>query len=174
MSKIIISENYLTDIANSIRNKNGASTTKYKPSEMSPAIDALQIKDDSQLIGLLNGSLTTLTVPDSVTSIRSNAFTNMSNLKTININKDYNGISGMNWGATNATVKWLKGTKYPITITQSPNETITIAVDGKSYTSSFEYYKGATLTATATPASGYKAGTLSAMATTKVIKGDEA
>ena len=122
MSKIIVSENYLTDIANSIRNKNGASTTKYKPSEMSPAIDALQMKDDSQLIGLLNGSLTTFTVPDSVTSIRSNAFINMSNLKTININKDYNGISGINWGATNATVNWLKGTKYPITIIQSPNK----------------------------------------------------
>lgn len=133
---------------------------------MSPAIDALQMKDDNQLIGLLNGSLTTLTVPDSVTSIRSNAFTDMSNLKTININKDYNGISGMNWGATNATVNWLKGTKYPITIIQSPNETITVTVDGKSYTESFEYYKGATLTATATPTSGYKAGALSASSVT--------
>lgn len=166
MSKIIVSENYLTDIANSIRNKNGASTTKYKPSEMSPAIDALQMKDDSQLIGLLNGSLTTFTVPDSVTSIRSNAFINMSNLKTININKDYNGISGINWGATNATVNWLKGTKYPITIIQSPNETITVTVDGKSYTSSFEYYKGATLTATVTADKWYKAGALSASSVT--------
>ena len=166
MSKVIISENYLTDIANSIRNKNGASTTKYTPKEMSPAIDALSMKDDSQLIELLDGSLTTLTVPDSVTSIRSNAFTNMSSLTTININQDYNGISGQTWGATNATVNWLKGTKYPITITQSPNETITVTVDGKNYTESFEYYKGATLTATAKGASGYKAGAVSPASTT--------
>lgn len=165
MSKALIDESILTNIGNAIRTKNKG-TTKYKPSEMPPAIDALQMKDDSQLIGLLNGSLTTLTVPDSVTSIRSNAFTNMSNLKTININKDYNGISGMNWGATNATVKWLKGTKYPITITQSPNETITVTVDGKNYTESFEYYKGATLTATAKGASGYKAGAVSPTSTT--------
>ena len=166
MSKVIISENYLTDIANSIRNKNGASTIKYTPKEMSPAIDALSMKDDSQFIGLLDGSLTTLTIPDSVTSIRSNAFTNMSSLTTININQDYNGISGENWGATNATVNWLKGTKYPITITQSPNETITVTVDGKSYTESFEYYKGATLTATAKGAPGYKAGAVSPTSTT--------
>lgn len=165
MSKALIDESILTNIGNAIRTKNKG-TTKYKPSEMPPAIDALQMKDDSQLIGLLNGSLTTLTVPDSVTSIRSNAFTNMSNLKTININKDYNGISGMNWGATNATVKWLKGTKYPITITQSPNETITVTVDGKNYTESFEYYKGATLTATAKGAPGYKAGAVSPTSTT--------
>lgn len=40
MSKVLVTESYLTDIGNAIRNKNG-STTKYKPSEMAGAIKSL-------------------------------------------------------------------------------------------------------------------------------------
>ena len=42
MSKVIISEGLLTDIANSIRNKAGVQT-KYYPSVMDDAIDALNL-----------------------------------------------------------------------------------------------------------------------------------
>ena len=41
MSKVLVTESYLTDIGNSIRNKNG-STTKYKPSEMAQAIKDIE------------------------------------------------------------------------------------------------------------------------------------
>ena len=40
MSNVLVDENSLVAIANSIRNKNGATTT-YKPSEMATAIDSL-------------------------------------------------------------------------------------------------------------------------------------
>lgn len=40
MAKVLITESYLTDIANAIRSKNG-STTQYKPSEMASAILAI-------------------------------------------------------------------------------------------------------------------------------------
>lgn len=55
-----------------------------------------------------NTSLTTIAVPDSVTSIGNYAFlpnhTNL--LKFVFINKPANSISGAPWGATNATVIW--------------------------------------------------------------------
>lgn len=40
MSKVLVTESYLTDIGNAIRAKNGG-TTKYKPSEMAAAIKSL-------------------------------------------------------------------------------------------------------------------------------------
>ena len=40
MSKVLVTESYLTDIGNAIRSKN-ESTTKYKPSEMAAAIKAI-------------------------------------------------------------------------------------------------------------------------------------
>ena len=38
--KILVTKDYLTNIANSIRNKIGG-TTKYKPEDMSEAIDTI-------------------------------------------------------------------------------------------------------------------------------------
>lgn len=186
LSKALITESYLTDIGKAIRSKNG-STTTYKPKEMAPAI--LALTSESVLNTLIDGTITSIDIPTGVTSVRSNVFNGCSqltkvtvpstvttinsdafsgtNISEIDVDGNYNSISGNPWGSSNTTtIVWLKGTKYPITITQSPNETITVTVDGKSYTSSFEYYKGATLTATATPASGYKAGALSASSVT--------
>lgn len=186
LSKVLVTESYLTDIGKAIRSKNG-STTTYKPKEMAPAI--LALTSESVLNTLIDGTVTSIDIPTGVTSVRSNVFNGCSqltkvtvpstvttinsdafsgtNISEIDVDGDYNSISGNPWGSSDTTtIVWLKGTKYPITITQSPNETITVTVDGKSYTSSFEYYKGATLTATATPASGYKAGALSASSVT--------
>lgn len=186
MSKVLVTESYLTDIGKAIRSKNG-STTTYKPKEMAPAI--LALTSQSMLNKLIDGTITSIDIPTGVTSIRSNAFNgcnqltkvtvpstvttingdafSSTNISEIDVDGDYNSISGNPWGSSDTTtIVWLKGTKYPVTITQSPNETITVSVDGKSYTSSFEYYKGATLTATVTPASGYKAGALSASSVT--------
>ena len=186
LSKVLVTESYLTDIGKAIRSKNG-STTKYKPKEMAPAI--LALTSESVLNTLIDGTVTSIDIPTGVTSVRSNVFNGCSqltkvtipstvttinsdafsgtNISEIDVDGDYNSISGNPSGSSDTTtIVWLKGTKYPITITQSPNETITVTVDGKSYTSSFEYYKGATLTATATPASGYKAGALSASSVT--------
>ena len=186
MSKVLVTESYLTAIGGAIRSKNG-STTTYKPKEMAPAI--LALTSESVLNTLIDGTVTSIYIPTGVTSVRSNVFNGCSqltkvtvpstvttinsgafsgtNISEIDVDGDYNSISGNPWGSSDTTtIVWLKGTKYPITSTQSPNETITVTVDGKSYTSSFEYYKGATLTATATPASGYKAGALSASSVT--------
>ena len=41
MSKVLVTESYLTDIGNAIRSKNGGST-KYKPSEMANAINNIK------------------------------------------------------------------------------------------------------------------------------------
>lgn len=45
MANVIINDAYLTDIADSIRNKNGTNN-KYKPSEMSNAIDNINASED--------------------------------------------------------------------------------------------------------------------------------
>lgn len=107
--------------------------------------------------------LKNLSIPSTVESVGSKAFLGTS-LASLSVDSDYDKITGSPWGANinKYDINWLKGTKYPITITQSDNETITVTVDGKSYTDSFEYWKGATLTASAKAASGYKAGDLSA------------
>lgn len=46
MSNVLVDENALTNIANSIRSKNGTTTT-YKPAEMSAAIDAISTSSGS-------------------------------------------------------------------------------------------------------------------------------
>lgn len=46
MGQVLITETYLTDIANAIRKKNG-STTTYKPSEMAAAILAITTSSDT-------------------------------------------------------------------------------------------------------------------------------
>lgn len=45
MANVIINDTHLTDIADSIRNKNGTNN-KYKPSEMSSAIDNITVSED--------------------------------------------------------------------------------------------------------------------------------
>lgn len=49
MSKVLVTESYLTDIGNAIRAKN-KSTTKYKPSEMADAISAISVGDSAVVV----------------------------------------------------------------------------------------------------------------------------
>lgn len=52
-------------------------------------------------------SLETIDIPESVTTIVGNTFSYGCGVKTINIHKPENSISGAPWGASNATVNWL-------------------------------------------------------------------
>ena len=49
MSKVLVTESYLSDISNSIRAKT-KSTTKYKPSEMAMAIDSIPLGDPAIVV----------------------------------------------------------------------------------------------------------------------------
>lgn len=56
MSKVLVTESYLTDIGDAIRNKNG-STAKYKPSEMAGAINDITTQDNTVLNSILDRSI---------------------------------------------------------------------------------------------------------------------
>ena len=49
LSKVLVTESYLTDIGNAIRTKNN-STMKYKPSEMAKAIDSIVLGDPAVIV----------------------------------------------------------------------------------------------------------------------------
>lgn len=159
MAKVLTDQTNYTNIANAIRSKNGK-TDKYTPAQMPDAIKAITTGlDESVLAGLIDGSLTTLRVPDAVTSIRDQAFAGMSGL-TLNINAAYNGISGKPWGATTPTINWLKATKAKVTITQSEHQTITVTTDdGVAHTESFDGFVGMTFTVKVVGDTGYMGGT---------------
>ena len=53
-------------------------------------------------------SLTSVTIPNSVTKMDGYVFLGCSNLKEIKIDNIENSISGAPWGAPNATVTWLR------------------------------------------------------------------
>src|SRR5574344_1356152 len=57
---------------------------------------------------LANNSLTSISIPNSVTSIGTNAFSNNTLLKTISIDNTSGNITGSPWGATDATITYLR------------------------------------------------------------------
>jgi uncharacterized protein YjdB len=73
--------------------------------------------------------LSDVTVPNNVSSISTTAFNSCNNLKTITIDNYTNNISGSPWGATSATITWLRLPVSSITISgdtttvKMPNET---------------------------------------------------
>ena len=73
MSKALVTESYLTDIGDAIRNKNG-STTKYKPSEMAGAINAITTQDNTVLNSILDRSISGNYVNDDLTEVGGYAF----------------------------------------------------------------------------------------------------
>lgn len=77
MSKVLVTESYLTDIGNAIRSKNN-STDKYKPSEMAGAINGIptqgKTQDNTVLNSILSRSLAGNYVNDDLTGIGSYAF----------------------------------------------------------------------------------------------------
>ena len=73
MSKVLVTEYYLTDIGNAIRNKNG-SATKYKPSEMAGAINDITTQDNTVLNSILDRSISGNYVNDDLTEVGGYAF----------------------------------------------------------------------------------------------------
>lgn len=78
MSKVLVTESYLSDIGDAIRNKNGG-TTKYKPSEMAAAIKAITAGNVWDSL-VHNGSTTDITDTDTGT------FTGLNNITSFTSN----------------------------------------------------------------------------------------
>ena len=81
MSKVLVTDTYLTNIADSIRAKNGSSDT-YLPSEMSGAIDDMTVITDEQMADLneavnyRSGRFDTNTIPQMIDELKSQYFVN--------------------------------------------------------------------------------------------------
>lgn len=76
MSKVLVTESYLSDIGDAIRAKNGG-TTKYKPSEMAAAIKSLtggSGQDNTVLNSILDRSISGDYVNNDLTEIGGYAF----------------------------------------------------------------------------------------------------
>ena len=73
MSKVLVTESYLTDIGDAIRSKN-SSTDRYKPSEMAGAINDITTQDNTVLNSILNRSILGDYVNDDLTEVGSHAF----------------------------------------------------------------------------------------------------
>ena len=76
MSKVLVTESYLTDIGNAIRNKNG-STSQYKPSEMAGAINDIPTQgsqDNTVINSILDRSISGNYVNNDLTEIGRYAF----------------------------------------------------------------------------------------------------
>lgn len=82
MSKVLVTESYLTDISNAIRSKNGSST-KYKPSEMAAAIKNIKAQDNTAVNGIIGRTISGDFTDNEATSVGKYAFAFCSNLKTV-------------------------------------------------------------------------------------------
>lgn len=82
MSKVLVTESYLTDISNAIRSKNGGST-KYKPSEMAAAIKNIKTQDNTAVNGIIGRTISGDYTNNESTSVGKYAFAFCSNLKTV-------------------------------------------------------------------------------------------
>lgn len=86
MSKVLVTESYLTAIGDAIRSKN-SSTTKYKPSEMAGAINDITTQDNTVLNSLLDRSISGDYVNDDLTEVGNSAFSYCNNLTTATFTK---------------------------------------------------------------------------------------
>ena len=82
MSKVLVTESYLTDIGNAIRSKNGGST-KYKPSEMANAINNIKTQDNTAVNGIIDRTISGDYTNNEVTRVGKYAFEFCTNLKTV-------------------------------------------------------------------------------------------
>lgn len=81
MSKVLVTESYLTAIGDAIRSKN-SSTDRYKPSEMAGAINDITTQDNTVLNSILDRSISGDYVNDDLTEVGGYAFANCNNLTT--------------------------------------------------------------------------------------------
>ena len=89
MSKVLVTESYLTDIGDAIRNKNG-STSQYKPSEMAGAINDIPTQgsqDNTVINSILDRSISGNYVNGDLTKIGEYAFSNCANLTSATFTK---------------------------------------------------------------------------------------
>lgn len=82
MSKVLVTESYLTDIGNAIRSKNGGST-RYKPSEMAAAIKNIKTQDNTAVNGIIDRTISGDYTNNEAINVGKNAFAFCSNLKTV-------------------------------------------------------------------------------------------
>lgn len=106
--------------------------------------------------------LESIKIPSGVSRIDKTAFEG-SWIKSIEVDNIYNAIPYAPWGASMAKgdVVWLQAEKLPVTLVQAPHQTIVATVDGKEFTSSFEYYQGAEISFKSVADDGYAPGELS-------------
>ena len=86
MSKVLVTESYLTAIGDAIRSKN-SSTDRYKPSEMAGAINDITTQDNTVLNSILDRSISGNYVNDDLTEIGEHAFSCCSNLTSATFTK---------------------------------------------------------------------------------------
>lgn len=86
MSKVLVTESYLTAIGDAIRSKNG-STAKYKPSEMAGAINDITTQDNTVLNSILDRSISGDYVNDDLTEVGNSAFSYCINLTSATFTK---------------------------------------------------------------------------------------
>lgn len=85
MSKVLVTESYLTDIGDAIRNKNG-STSQYRPSEMAGAINDITTQgsqDNTAVNSIIDRTISGDYTNNEATSVGKYAFTFCFNLKTV-------------------------------------------------------------------------------------------
>ena len=86
MSKVLVTESYLTAIGDAIRSKN-SSTDRYKPSEMAGAINDITTQDNTVLNSILDRSISGNYVNDDLTEIGDYAFARCANLTSATFTK---------------------------------------------------------------------------------------
>lgn len=86
MSKVLVTESYLTAIGDAIRSKNG-STAKYKPSEMADAINDITTQDNTVLNSILDRSISGNYVNNDLTEVGDSAFANCLQLTSATFTK---------------------------------------------------------------------------------------
>lgn len=96
MSKVLVTESYLTAIGDAIRSKN-SSTDRYKPSEMAGAINDITTQDNTVLNSILDRSISGDYVNADCTKIGYCAFQQCKNLTSATFTKvteiDFSGLS---------------------------------------------------------------------------------
>lgn len=86
MSKVLVTESYLTAIGDAIRFKNG-NTARYKPSEMAAAIKNIKTQDNTAVNSIIDRTISGDYTNNEVTSVGKYAFTFCFNLQTVTMTK---------------------------------------------------------------------------------------